>query len=125
MKEKMGKFIVEFYETENGNIPVEEFLKMLDVKMRAKLLGIIKILQEKGNRLREPYSKHLDDGIFELRGKVGSDILRVLYFFYYNKKIILTNGFIKKTQKAPKTEIDKAKKYRSDYLERIDKNEKI
>ena len=83
MKEKMGKFIVEFYETENGNIPVEEFLKMLDVKMRAKLLGIIKILQEKGNRLREPYSKHLDDGIFELRGKVGSDISRVLYFFYY------------------------------------------
>lgn len=125
MKEKMEKFIVEFYETENGNIPVEEFLKMLDVKMRAKLLGIIKILQEKGNRLREPYSKHLDDGIFELRGKVGSDISRVLYFFYYNKKIILTNGFIKKTQKTPKTEIDKAKKYRSDYLERIDKNEKI
>ena len=125
MKEKMGKFIVEFYETENENIPVEEFLKMLDVKMRAKLLGIIKILQEKGNRLREPYSKHLDDGIFELRGKVGSDISRVLYFFYYNKKIILTNGFIKKTQKTPKTEIDKAKKYRSDYLERIDKNEKI
>ena len=125
MKEKMGKFIVEFYETENGNIPVEEFLKMLDVKMRAKLLGIIKIHQEKGNRLREPYSKHLDDGIFELRGKVGSDISRVLYFFYYNKKIILTNGFIKKTQKTPKTEIDKAKKYRSDYLERIDKNEKI
>jgi len=125
MKEKMGKFIVEFYETENGNIPVEEFLNMLDVKMRAKLLGIIKILQEKGNRLREPYSKHLDDGIFELRGKVGSDISRVLYFFYYNKKIILTNGFIKKTQKTPKTEIDKAKKYRSDYLERIDKNEKI
>lgn len=121
----MGKFIVEFYETENGNIPVEEFLNMLDVKMRAKLLGIIKILQEKGNRLREPYSKHLDDGIFELRGKVGSDISRVLYFFYYNKKIILTNGFIKKTQKTPKTEIDKAKKYRSDYLERIDKNEKI
>ena len=125
MKEKMEKFIVEFYETENGNVPVEEFLKMLDVKMRAKLLGIIKILQEKGNRLREPYSKHLDDGIFELRGKVGSDISRVLYFFYYNKKIILTNGFIKKTQKTPKTEIDKAKKYRSDYLERIDKNEKI
>lgn len=125
MKEKMEKFIVEFYETENGNVPVEEFLKMLDVKMRAKLLGIIKILQEKGNRLREPYSKYLDDGIFELRGKVGSDISRVLYFFYYNKKIILTNGFIKKTQKTPKMEIDKAKKYRSDYLERIDKNEKI
>lgn len=41
----------------------------------------------------------MDDGIFELRGKVGSDISRVLYFFYYEGKIILTNGFVKKTQK--------------------------
>ena len=46
--------------------------------------------------LREPYSKHLDDGIFELRCKFGSDITRVLYFFYYEGKIILTNGFVKK-----------------------------
>ena len=43
----------------------------------------LKVLQEQGNRLREPYSKHLEDGIFEVRGKVGSDISRVLYFFYY------------------------------------------
>ena len=55
--------------------------------------------------LREPYSKHLDDGIFELRCKFGSDITRVLYFFYYEGKIILTNGFVKKTQKTPKEEI--------------------
>lgn len=119
------KFTIEFYEKENGDIPVEEFLLNLDVKMRAKLVGIMKILQEKGNLLREPYSKHLDDGIFELRGKVGSDISRVLYFFYYEGKIILTNGFVKKTQKAPKAEIDRAKAYRDDYLERRDKNEEI
>ena len=55
------------------------------------------IAYEKGNMLREPYSKHLDDGIFELRCKFGSDITRVLYFFYYEGKIILTNGFVKKT----------------------------
>ena len=42
---------------------------------------MIELLQEKGNQLREPYSKHLDDGIFELRCKVGSNITRVLYFF--------------------------------------------
>lgn len=56
------------------------------------------------------YSKHLEDGIFEVRGKIGNDISRVLYFFYINEKIILTNGFIKKTQKTPKKEIDLAKK---------------
>ena len=48
--------------------------------MRAKLSAIISILQQYGNQLREPYSKYLDDGIFEIRGKIGSDISRVLYF---------------------------------------------
>lgn len=119
----MDKFTVEFYEKANGEIPVEEFLLSLDKKMRAKLLGILEILQEKGNQLREPYSKHLDDGIFEIRGKVGSDISRVLYFFYYEGKIVMTNGFVKKTQKTPKSEIETAKKYRKDYLERCEKNE--
>ncbi len=98
----MSQFTVEFYEDTDGDKPVEEFLLSLDVKMRAKLLGILEILQEKGNLLRESYSKHLEDGIFEIRGKVGTDISRVLYFFFYDRKIILTNGFIKKSQKTPK-----------------------
>lgn len=42
----------------------------LDIKMRSKLVMTLKVLQEQGNRLREPYSKHLDDGIFEIRGKL-------------------------------------------------------
>ena len=89
--------------------------------MRAKILGIISVLEEKGNQLREPYTKHLDDGIFEVRGRVGTDITRVLYFFYYGKKIIITNGFVRKTQETPKREIKLAKTYRKDYLERVKK----
>ena len=90
----MNKFTIEFYERENGEIPVEEFLLGLDKKMRAKILGIMGILQEKGNQLREPYSKHLDDGIFEIRGKVGTDISRVLFFFYYefSKSTLTSQG---------------------------------
>lgn len=114
----MEAFLIEFYEQENGERPVEDFLNSLDIKMRSKLLMVLKVLQEKGNQLREPYSKHLEDGIFEVRGKVGSDISRVLYFFCHDGKIILTNGFVKKTQKTPRSEILKAKKYRADYLER-------
>lgn len=115
---KMDKFTVEFYEKENGDIPAEEFLNGLNIRMKTKLVGLIKILQEKGNLLREPYSKPLGDGIFELRCKVGNDISRVLYFFYYNGKIIMTNGFVKKTRKTPRAVIDRAKAYRDDYLER-------
>lgn len=121
----MTEFEVIFYEKQNGEVPVEDFLMQLDKKMRAKLAGIIGILQQYGNQLREPYSKHLDDGIFEIRSKIGSDISRVLYFFYHDGKIILTNGFVKKTQKTPKSELDKAKAYRKDYFERMCGNEKI
>ena len=108
----MKKFEVEFYETETGRQPAKEFLLSLDKKMRAKMLHMISILQDNGNELREPYSKHLSDGIFELRAKVGSDITRVLYFFYVDRQIILTNGFIKKTMKTHPKEIVLAKKYR-------------
>ena len=66
----------------------------------------------------EPQSKHLDDGIFELRAKVGSDISRVLYFFVIGKKAVLTNGFVKKSQKTPPGEIEKAKAYRKEFLSR-------
>ena len=121
----MSNFSVEFYEKDNGECPAEQFLLSLDKKMRAKLLGIIGILQEKGNLLREPHSKSLEDGIFELRGKVGNDVSRVLYFFYYGKKIIITNGFVKKSMKTPRSEIEKAKTYRKEYLERCEHNEKI
>ena len=122
--ERMTEFEVIFYEKENGEKPVEEFLLGLNVKMRAKMIGLLEILQEKGNQLREPYSKHLEDGIFEVRCQNGSDITRILYFFYYRGKIVLTNGFVKKTQKTPRTEIETAKRYKAEYIRRHG-NEKI
>ena len=114
----MPRFDVDFYEKENGEQPAKEFMLSLDKKLRAKLADTIMILQDNGYELREPYSKHISEGIFELRAKQGSDITRVMYFFYVDRHIILTNGFIKKTQKTPQSEIEKAKRYRSDYLKR-------
>ncbi len=93
----MPGFEVEFYETVGGIQPAKEFLLSLDIKMRAKMASMISLLQNNGYELREPYSKHLSEGIFELRAKAGSDITRVLYFFYVDRHIILTNGFVKKT----------------------------
>ena len=112
----MQDFEVLFYEKEDGTEPAKEFLLGLEPKMQAKMLRTIELLEANGTDLREPSSKHLQDGIFELRAKVGSDISRVLYFFVIGKRIILTNGFVKKTQKTPRAEIDKAKRYREDFL---------
>ncbi len=113
-------YTVEYYEKSDGSLPAEEFILSQDVKMRAKLFMALELLEMKGPNLREPYSKPLGDGIFEVRARQGSDISRVLYFFVIGKKIILTNGFVKKTQKTPAREIEKAKRYREDYQSRRD-----
>lgn len=114
----MDKFEIIFYEKEDGTEPAKEFIKSLDKKMQAKMLRTIEMLQNNGYELREPYSKSVSEGILELRAKVGSDISRVMYFFVIGKTAVLTNGFIKKTQKTPKEELERAKRYRADFLGR-------
>lgn len=112
-------FEVEFYKDEKGFSGAFDFIKNLENRrLQAKVVGSLEVLAEKGSALREPYSKHLDDGIFELRRKVASDIVRLLYFFNEGKLIVVTNGFIKKTRKTPAKEIALAKKRRRDYLMR-------
>ena len=118
----MASFTIVFYELPNGDKPIESFLSSLDIPMRAKAVGLLQILQEKGNQLREPYTKSLGDGIFELRVQSGNNISRILYFFFAGGKIVVTNGFIKKTKRTPVKEIQLAKKYRRNYLERMVKS---
>jgi len=111
-------FDVEYYELPNGEKPVKTFIDNLDVKMRAKALGSIDILAEFGNKLREPYSKAMGKGLFELRIRFAGDITRIFYFFFVGNKIILTNGFVKKTQKTPLIEVITARLYKADYERR-------
>jgi phage-related protein len=107
-----------FFDTEDGKCPMKDFLDSLEPKLLAKTFRTIDLLEANGPNLREPYSKPLGDGIFELRTKLGTDITRVLYFFVAGQKAVLTNGFIKKTQKTPKSEINLALKYKIDYERR-------
>lgn len=111
-------FELEYYTLPNGEKPVKQFLDSLDVRMRAKAFGSLEILEEFGNRLREPYSKPVGNGLFELRIQYAKDISRIFYFFRVNNKIILTNGFIKKSQKTPKRELERALQYKADYERR-------
>ena len=112
------KYQVIFFEKENGDVPVKDFISTLDVKMKAKVYRLLTMVSENGPELREPYSKHINDGIFELRAKFGSNIARVLYFFFIGRHVVVTNGFIKKTQKTPAAELERAKTYRNEYKQR-------
>lgn len=112
--------IVEFYETDNGDQPVKDYLLSLPSKERALVVKDIKILELKGNTIREPKSKIVDrkERIFELRSKTNSGTSRIFYFFFSGNKLILTNGFLKKTKKTPKKELEKAINFKHDYERR-------
>lgn len=119
------KWIVDFYEKENGDVPVMEFLESLPTKHKAKAQKSIDLLEEYGMGLKEPYVKHITGkeykGLSELRIKFASDISRIFYFMPVGTKLILLHGFLKKTQKTPKRELDTAKKYMIDHLRRREK----
>ena len=113
---------IEFYQKENGKVPVKEFLFSLSPKLRAKAFRDIELLQKYGSELKEPYVKALKGknkrDLYELRIKFSNDIARIFYFTYFNDKYVLLHGFIKKTMKTPAKEIEKAKNYMEDYKRR-------
>ncbi len=114
------EFEVDFVCLDSGNIPFINFLNSLNKLERAEVLTLIeefRILKSSGEELPRKMSKYLKDGIFELRTKHENRITRSLYFFHVGRKIIFTNGFIKKTENTPNEEIKKAIKYRNHYLE--------
>ena len=83
-------FDIEFYVLPDVLISVEEFRDSLPTKMRIKAIDSLDLLERYGNQLRMPYSKALNDGLFELRIKFSSDISRIFYFFYVGNKIVVT-----------------------------------
>lgn len=108
-------FRIEYYEKANGEMPCREFIDSLPLKMKVKAIASIDYLSECGLYIREPYVKYLEDGIFELRVQFSSDRIRIFYFFVKDEKIILTNGFLKKTKKTPRKYLELAKKYKKNY----------
>lgn len=110
-----------FYKDKNGNEPVAEYIADLaqknDKDSRIKLNKIrdyIKALSEYGTRAGEPYVKHLDGEIWELRPLRD----RILFIGWVNGSYVLLHHFMKKTQKTPAREIEKAKRELADLIER-------
>jgi phage-related protein len=68
-------------------------------------------------RIPTKFFRHLEDGIYEIRIEVKSNIYRIFTFFDDSKLVILLHGFQKKTQKTPRKEIEQAKKLRRMYYD--------
>lgn len=109
---------IELYVTAAGREVVAEFLDALPPKDLAKVLRDIDVLAEYAPNLREPYTKHIEGPIWELRSKFSSNIYRVFYFIWREDKLVLLHGFQKKSQRMPPGELQIAKKRLADYEKR-------
>ena len=87
-------------------------------EVRKKLNWTLQLISIQ-ERIPEKFFKHItgSDALFEIRVEVGSDIFRVFSFFDKGNLVVLINGFQKKTQKTPKSEIKMAEKLKKEYLE--------
>ncbi len=110
---------IEFYKTLKNKIPVEEFLDSLSDKEAEKVLWVLRLVREQ-NRIPKEYLKKLENtkDIWEVRASFGNSEFRLLGFLHKSNLIILTNGFSKKTQKTPKSEIQLAERRKREFLER-------
>lgn len=113
------QFSVEFYETVGGACPVREFLDSLNASDPGDFAAILAGLAKLRNRQyhREPLSKALGDGLFELR-HVGKLNTRVLWFFFRGRRIIAVHGIRNKGQAIPARDLDTARERMRDWLQR-------
>ena len=117
-----SKYQVLFYEAVGGRCPAEDLLDELPVKVRAKVSKWIEKLGEYGPDLPRPYADIVRSKIRELRVVFASTQYRFLYFFH-GRYIIITHGFIKKSDKVPENEIDRANRLMTDFEVRFIKGD--
>ena len=110
---------VDFYRTESGNCPVEEFLDSLSGKQAQKVAWVLRLIEELDIVPAQYLTKLVNtDNLWEVRIQFGGNIFRILGFFDSSTFLILTNGFAKKSQKTPRREIDLATRRKNEYLSR-------
>ncbi|MDR0894232.1 MAG: type II toxin-antitoxin system RelE/ParE family toxin [Prevotellaceae bacterium] len=92
----------------------ERFIATLSTKELRKLNYIVSLLETE-ERLPTKFIKLIRNGLYELRMKFGDNIYRIFFIFDEGTVVVLFNGFQKKTEKTPPSEIERALKIKEAY----------
>ena len=117
----MNEFKLKYYQDSfSGKMLVLDYINRLPSKDRTKVYKYLNYLKEQGGYLDEPYSKHIIDKIRELRVDFSNNYHRIFYFSAINKTIILLSAFLKKNDKTPSQEIQRALNNYNDAINNLD-----
>ena len=117
-------FDIIFYKDKTGRSQIIDYLDELQEKAktdknarinREKILSYMAALAEYGTRIGKPIVKHIDGNLWELRPLAN----RIFFFYWKDNKFVMVHHYMKKSQKAPKKELEQARKNIKDYLERF------
>jgi Gp49-like protein DUF891 len=109
------KFTVEWYYTEDGKIPALEYFNSLNDDEKIKTLDLFKLMATEGKIYNQQKFRNEHDKIYAFKPKPH----RFMCFFFIGKRIIVTNGFVKKKDDLPSEEKKRAMTYQRDYEERF------
>lgn len=115
----MAAYSLEFHKTTSGSEPALVYIRAQRKAHRAKIGRALQFLEDVGHLARRPKADYLGDEIYELRVAVDKHQHRFLYFFHGRTIIVVTSGFLKNVGKVPKSELDKAQKFRGDWIKRF------
>ena len=108
-------FTIEWYVDEEGSSPARQYYEGFSIERRVKFMRLIRLMGEFGKIHDKTKFRNEGDQIYAFKPQPN----RYLCFFFTARKIIITSGFHKKSDKLPKGEKERALKYRRDYVRRV------
>ena len=103
----MSEIKIVFYQEDDTEIPVLNWILSLEAKAQIKCLARIQRLQQRGHLLRRPEADYLRDDIYELRVRHRRANYRILYFFHERTAAVLAHGIVKE-RRVPPQDIERA-----------------
>ncbi len=111
-------FTIEWYFTDKNKSPSKDYFQDLDLSQKKKSMNLFQLMGEVGKILNIEKFRNEGNGIYAFKPQPD----RFLCFFTKDNKIIITNGFLKRSDKLPESEKEKALRFKKDYNDRTEKN---
>lgn len=109
---------LKFYRAADNEEPSLDYIRAQVRSHQAKIGRALRQLQELGHEARRPLVDYLGDGLYELRIPIEGHQHRLIYFIHARSVVVVTIGFLKKTDRVPLEIIARASRYRAEWLSR-------